>query len=138
MSKTYSSGILADWEVEWNIVSKRTYTIVAKNAPKNARCGPETVGKRCISPSFWVTVEDLTSEADAQKRLDHIVATPPGPDSKLTGPEYDLREGFRVGTKVYVVGTEVYMFVKDGSLTAFRKKLQQLVENAKPAAISST
>ena len=85
-------------------------------------------------PRFFVDVEEFASEDDAQLRMDHNVATPPGPDSKMIAPEYDLREGFRVGTKVYVVGTDVYGFVIDGSLTAFRKKLQVLVEDFKPDA----
>lgn len=133
VSKSASGGVLADWELNWKIVSKRTYSIVGKKPDKNARCGPETVGARCITPSFWVDVEDFASEADAQKRIDHIAATPPGPDSKFTAPEFDLREGFRIGTRVYVVGTGVYKFVADGSLTAFREKLKQLIVDFKPA-----
>ena len=132
VSKSASGGVLADWELNWKIVSKRTYSIVGKKADKNARCGPETVGARCITPRFWVDVEEFASETDAQKRIEHIVATPPGPDSKFTAPEFDLREGFRIGPRVYVVGTEVYMFVADGSLTAFREKLNRLIVDFKP------
>ena len=42
VSKSAASTVLADWELKWKIVSKRTYSIVGKEVVKNVRCPPGT------------------------------------------------------------------------------------------------
>jgi hypothetical protein len=107
----------ADWELrDFKMRSKYIYNI------KSTKKVP---GENNLYYRFTIRVEDYTTWEDAQKRLDHILATPPGPDSKMIAPEHDLREGFRRGTKVYVVSTDVYTFVVDKSLSKLREKLDK-------------
>lgn len=86
-------------------------------------------GEKNLYYRFAIKIEEYENEADAQKRLDYIESTPPGPNSKLEGPEYDLREGFRRGKSVYVISTNVYTFVVDKSLSKFREKLEEAIAN---------
>lgn len=107
----------ADWELrDFKMQSKKIYSI---------RSNKKVPGEKNLYYRFTVRVEEYATETDAQKRLDHILATPPGPDSKLTAPEYALREGFQRGKLVYVVSTDVYTFVADKSLSKLREKLEK-------------
>jgi hypothetical protein len=118
-----SAAESAGWEkTDFDMRGKQIFSVKSrKKAP-----GGENLYYR-----FAVTVEEYETEAAAEKRLAHIRSTPPGPDSKLVGPEYDLREGFRRGRQVYVVSTAVYTFVADQSLTRFREKLERELGRAK-------
>jgi len=109
----------ADWELrDFNMREKRVFAIKSlKKVP----------GEKNMYYRYSVQIEEYASEADAQTRSDHISATPPGPDSKMVGPEFDLRVGFRRGTLVYVVSTDVYKFVVDGSLDKLRQKLEEKI-----------
>lgn len=109
----------ADWELrDFKMREKRVFAIKSlKKVP----------GEKNMYYRYSVQIEEYASEADAQKRSDHISATPPGPDSKMVGPEFDLRVGFRRGTLVYVVSTDVYKFVVDGSLNKLRRKLEEKI-----------
>lgn len=116
-----STAELRQWEKTFGMIEKRQYAIKRK---KKVR------GKPAGYYRFVVKVEEFRSEDEAEMRLDNINATPPGPDSKQTGPEFDLREGFRFGKKVYVVSTDVYRFVTDGTLTNVTSKLDEWVADA--------
>lgn len=115
--KIASAG--ADWELrDFKMRSKQIYNI------KSTKKVP---GEKNLYYRFTIKIEDYASIEDAEKRLKHIQATPPGPDSKMFGPEYDLRVGFQRGTQVYVVSTDVYTFVVDKSLNKFHEKLKNAV-----------
>ena len=109
----------ADWELrDFNMREKRVFAIKShKKVP----------GEKNMYYRYSVQIEEYSSEVDAEKRMEHIAATPPGPESKMVGPEHALREGFRRGKLVYVVETVVYMFVVDGSLTKFRLQLEEKI-----------
>ncbi|MEQ1762091.1 MAG: hypothetical protein ABL984_02990 [Pyrinomonadaceae bacterium] len=109
----------ADWELrDFKMREKRVFSIKSlKKVPR----------EKNMYYRFGVQIEEYGSEADAEKRMEHIAATPPGPTSKLEAPEYDLREGFRRGKLVYVVSTVVYMFVVDKSLNKFRMQLEEKI-----------
>ena len=116
-SKIASAG--ADWELrDFKMRSKQIYNI------KSTRKVPD---EKNIYYRFTIRIEDYATVEDAQKRLKHIQSTPPGPDSKMIGPEYDLREGFQRGTQVYVISTDVYTFVVDKSLSKFHEKLKNAI-----------
>ncbi|MBS1794925.1 MAG: hypothetical protein JSS81_13780 [Acidobacteria bacterium] len=110
----------ADWELrDFKMRSKRIFALKSlKKVP----------GERNLYYRFAVRIEEYENEADAERRIAEIEATPPGADSKLTAPEYDLREGFRRGTRVYVVSTNVYKFVADKSLSRFKSDLEKIVK----------
>ena len=109
----------ADWELrDFNMREKRVFAIKSRK---------KVPGEKNMYYRYSVQIEEYTSEADAEKRMAHIAATPPGPDSKMVGPENALREGFRRGKLVYVVGTEVYKFVADTSLNKFRLELEKKI-----------
>ncbi len=109
----------ADWELrDFKMRKKQIYTI------KSTKKVP---GEKNLYYRFTIRIEDYATVEDAQKRLAHIQSTPPGPDSKMIAPEYDLREGFQHGTQVYVVSTDVYTFVVDKSLIKLREKLQNAI-----------
>lgn len=115
--KIASAG--ADWELrDFKMRSKQIYNI------KSTR---KVAGEKNLYYRFTVRIEEYATIEDAQKRLKHIQATPPGPDSKMIGPEFDLREGFQHGTQVYVISTDVYTFVVDKSLSKFHEKLKNKV-----------
>lgn len=116
-SQISSAG--ADWELR--DFQMRTKKIISIKSRK------KVPGEKNMYYRYAIRIEDFGSEADAQKRMDHIAATPPGPDSKMVGPENSLREGFLRGKRVYVVGTVVYMFVVDGSLNRFRLQLEEKI-----------
>lgn len=113
--KIASAG--ADWELrDFKMRSKQIYNIKSiKKVP----------GEKNLYYRFTIRIEDYGTVEDAQKRLAHIWATPPGPDSKMVAPEYDLREGFQRGTQVYVISTDVYTFVVDKSLNKLHQKLKK-------------
>lgn len=116
-NKIASAG--ADWELrDFKMQSKQIYNI------KSTKKVP---GEKNLYYRFTVKIEQFATIEDAQKRLKHIQLTPPGPDSKMIAPEYDLREGFQRGTQVYVVSTDVYTFVVDKSLSKFHEKLKNAV-----------
>ena len=109
----------ADWELrDFNMRVKRVFAI---------RSRKKVPGEKNMYYRYSVQIEEYASEADAQKRIDHIAATPPGPDRKMVGPEHGLRVGFRRGTLVYVVSTDVYKFVVAGSLNEFRRQLEEKI-----------
>ena len=113
-----SSPALQDWEInDLKMESKQIFVIMSvRKIPGN-----ENMYRR-----FAVTIEKYKDQADAVERIRNIEATPPGPNSKLTAPEYALREGFGRGlTLVFVVSTEVYTFVADGSLHKFTQDLDK-------------
>jgi hypothetical protein len=109
----------ADWELrDFKMKEKQVFSVKSlKKVPR----------EKNMYYRFGVQIEKYGSEADAEKRMEHIAATPPGPTSKLEAPEFDLREGFRRGKLVYVVSTAVYMFVADGSMTKFRLELEKKI-----------
>lgn len=113
--KIASAG--ADWELrDFKMRSKQIYNIKSlKRVP----------GEKNLYYRFNIRIEDYATIEDAQKRLQHIQSTPPGPDSKMIAPEYALREGFQRGTQVYVISTDVYTFVVDKSLSKLREKLHK-------------
>lgn len=117
VDKIASAG--ADWELrDFKMRSKQIYNIKSlKKVP----------GEKNLYYRFTIRIEDYATIEDAQKRLQHIQSTPPGPDSKMIAPEYDLREGFQRGTQVYVISTDVYTFVVDKSLSKFHEKLKNAV-----------
>ena len=107
-----STPALQSWETsDLKMESKQIFVIKSvKKVP-----GGENLYRRMA-----VTIEKYKDPADAIQRLKNIQATPPGPNSKMEGPEYALREGFmRDVTQVYVVSTETYTFVADGSMHKF-------------------
>lgn len=109
----------ADWELrDFNMREKRVFAIKSK---------AKVPGEKNMYYRYSVQIEEYASEADAQKRIDHIAATPPGPESKMVGPENDLRVGFRRDKLVYVVSTDVYKFVADGSLYKFLEQLEKKI-----------
>lgn len=109
----------ADWELrDFNMKEKRVFAI---------RSRKKVPGEKDMYYRYNIRIEEYASETDAEKRVEHIIATPPGPDSKMVGPEHALREGFRRGRLVYVVGTEVYKFVADKSLNKFRLELEKKI-----------
>lgn len=113
--KIASAG--ADWELrDFKMRSKQIYNI------KSTRKVP---GEKNLYYRFTIRIEDYATVEDAQKRLAHIRATPPGPDSKMVGPEYALREGFQRGSQIYVISTDVYTFVVDKSLSKLHQKLKK-------------
>ena len=113
--KIASAG--ADWELrDFKMRSKQIYNI------KSTKKVP---GEKNLYYRFTIRIEDYGTVEDAQKRLAHIQSTPPGPDSKMIAPEYDLREGFQRGTQIYVISTDVYTFVVDKSLTKLHQKLKK-------------
>ena len=107
-----SSRALQEWEAnDLKMDSKQVFAIKSvKKIP-----GSEDMYRRLA-----VTIEKYKNPQDASQRLKNIQATPPGPNSKLTAPEYALREGFMRGaTMVYVISTDVYTYVADGSMHKF-------------------
>lgn len=58
---------------------------------------------------FTITREEYLSDSKAQKRLKKLYKTPPHINTKMH-PEYVLRKGFRKGTCVYIVSTDVLKF----------------------------
>ncbi len=109
--------ITAAEKSEFNLQGKLRYGIKSVNPVR---------GERRLYYRFTVDVEAYQNESDAQKRLDRIIATPPGVDSKME-PHSGFREGFRRENKVYVVSTDVYKFVLDKDLTRLREKLENAV-----------
>ena len=107
-----SSPAPADWErKDLNMESKQLFVIKSlKKVP-----GGENLYRRMA-----VTIEKYKDPAGAIERFKNIQATPPGPNSKMDGPEYELREGFMRGsTMVYVISTETYTFIADGTMHKF-------------------
>lgn len=122
------SAAAADWELrDFKMRSKKIFSIKSKK---------KVPGEKNLYYRFSIKIEQYATVEDAQKRLDHILATPPGPDSKMIAPEYDLREGFQRGTQVYVVSTNVYTFVVDKSLSKLREKLGKAIGNQNVEAVS--
>ena len=58
---------------------------------------------------FTITKEEYISESKAQKRLKELYKTPSHINTKMH-PEYVLRKGFRKGTCVYIISTDVLKF----------------------------
>ncbi|NJM54040.1 MAG: hypothetical protein HC846_12055 [Blastocatellia bacterium] len=115
--KIASAG--ADWELrDFKMRSKQIYNI------KSTKKVP---GEKNLYYRFTIRIEQYATVEDAQIRLEHIQSTPPGADSKMIAPEFDLREGFQRGTQVYVVSTDVYTFVVDKSLSKLREKLKMAI-----------
>lgn len=109
----------ADWELrDFNMRSKHVFAIKSK---------AKVPGEKNMYYRYSVSIEEYPTVADAEKRMDHITATPPGPDSKMVAPEHDLRVGFRRSHRVYVISTDVYTFVVDGSLNKFRLQLDERI-----------
>ena len=116
--KISSAG--ADWELrDFNMREKQIITVKSK---------AKVPGEKNMYYRYSIRVEEFGSEADAEKRMEHIAATPPGPTSKMEAPEYALREGFRRGKLVYVVETVVYMFIADKSMSKFRAQLEDAIK----------
>lgn len=110
----------ADWELrDFNMRLKHIYAI---------RSLKKVPGEKNLYYRFFIRVEEFATEAEAEKRMEHIASTPPGSESKLIGPEYDLREGFRRGKLVYVVSADVYKFVIDKSLSKLRAQLESEIK----------
>lgn len=117
MNKIESAA--ADWELrDFRMRSKQIYSVKSRK---------KVPGSDNLYYRFTIRIEDFASVEDAQKRAEHIQSTPPGPDSKMIGPEFALREGFQRGSRVYVISTDVYTFVADKSLTEFHKRLRAAV-----------
>jgi len=115
---TLSSPAPADWErKDLNMESKQLFVIKSlKKVP-----GGENLYRRMA-----VTIEKYKDSADAMDRFKNLQATPPGPNSKMEGPEFELREGFMRGsTMVYVISTETYTFVADGTMHKFVVDLEK-------------
>lgn len=126
--KIASAG--ADWELrDFKMRNKTIYWIKSKK---------KVSGEKNLYYRFTVRIEDYETPEDAQKRLAYIESTPPGPDGKMIAPEYALREGFQIGTQVYVVGTDVYTFVADKSLADLREKLQESMTAENISCLPST
>jgi len=107
-----STPTLQEWETsDFKMESKEVFVIKSvKKVP-----GGENLHRRMA-----VTIEKYKDPADAIQRFKNIQATPPSTNSKMEGPEYELREGFMRGVAmVYVISTETYTFVADGSLHKF-------------------
>jgi|GEM_PF-3277332 len=107
-----SSPAPADWKrKDLNMETKQLFVIKSlKKVP-----GGENLYRRMA-----VTIEKYKDPADAIQRFKNIQATPPGPNSKMDGPEYELREGFMRGSRmVYVISTETYTFIADGTMHKF-------------------
>lgn len=116
-----SAPKLREWEMSFGMIEKREYAI---------RRNRRIPGKPARYYRFIVKVEEYGSQEEAETRAYNILATPPGPDSKQTGPEFDLRYGFRIEKKVYVVSTDVYAIVADGTLGSVTSKLEDWVRDA--------
>ena len=117
-SRINSAG--ADWELrDFNMREKQIFNIKSKT---------KVPREKNMYYRYTIRVEEFGSEADAEKRMEHIAATPPGPTSKMEAPEYALREGFRRGKLVYVVETDVYMFIADKSMSKFRAQLEDAIK----------
>ena len=117
-SRINSAG--ADWELrDFNMREKQIINIKSK---------AKVPGEKNMYYRYTIRIEKFGSEADAEKRMEHIAATPPGPDSKMLKPEFALREGFRRGMLVYVVETDVYKFVVDKSLNKLRTQLEAAIK----------
>jgi len=109
----------ADWELrDFKMRKKQIYNI------KSTKKVP---GEKNLYYRFTVKIEEYGTIEDSQNRLKHIQSTPPGADSKMIGPEFDLREGFQRGNFIYVVSTDVYKFVVDKSLSRFHLKLKNAI-----------
>lgn len=107
----------ADWELrDFNMRSKQIYNIKSKK---------KIPGERNIYYRFTVRIEEFANVEDAGKRAAQVQSTPPGPDSKMIAPEFDLRIGFQMGERVVVVSTDVYTFVVDKSLSKFLERLSK-------------
>ena len=118
-SKISAAG--ADWELRDFKMREKTIILVKSKA--------KVPNEKNMYYRFSIRVEEYGSEADAEKRMKHIDETPPGPTSKMEGPEHDLRVGFRRGKLVYAVGTAVYMFVADGSMVKLRDQLESAIRD---------
>ena len=117
-----SAPDLKEWEVkDFRMIEKREYFI---------RRNKRVPGKPAGYYRFTVKVEVYASEFDAAARIENIEATPPGPESKRTAPEFDWRYGFRLGTKVYVLSTDNHSHVEDGSLASVASKFEEWVIDA--------
>lgn len=113
---------LSDWEVnDFRMIEKREYAI---------RRNKRVPGKPAGYYRFTVKVEVYASEFDAEARVENLDATPPGPESRRTAPEFDWRYGFRIGTKVYVLSTDTYAHVEDGTLGSVASKFEEWVIDA--------
>ena len=113
-----STPAIQDWEKnDLKMESKQVFAIKSiKKVP-----GGENLYRRMA-----VTIEKYKNPKDAMQRFRSIQATPPGPNSKMDGPEYSLREGFMRGvTMVYVISTETYTFVANGSMHRFVNDLDK-------------
>ncbi len=79
--------------------------------------------------SFYKTLfeeEMYATEEDSKKRLPRIRELPAKEDSKSDfAVSTLLREGFRVGKRVYTVGTFVYEIELDGSVREWRELLER-------------
>ena len=114
----------ADWEIrDFQMRKKHIYAIKSRK---------RVPGEVALYYRYSVRIEEFDSEADAEKRMAYVESTPPGADSKLIGPEFALREGFRRGRSIYVVSTDVYRFVADRSLSKFKNRLKSSLEASSP------
>ena len=104
---------------EFDLKKKRIYVI------RSIRPVP---GERNLYYRYTVEIEEYADQVHALHRLERIQAAPPGPTSKMESEsEYELREAFKRGNLVYVVGTDVYTFVVDKSLSRLTAKLENAV-----------
>lgn len=117
-----SSPALTDFEkAVFKMVSKRTYAI--KRSGRTRRPPPRDL-------SFVVKVEEYASETHAKNRVDHLASNPPRFDSRTTVPGHDFRDAFHVGNEVYVIITDKYSHVADGTLASVASKFQEWIIDA--------
>jgi hypothetical protein len=116
-----SGSELRDRESELGITERREYVITrTRRVPR----------KPVEYYRFTVTVEQYTDERKAQRRVEFIDSGLPGLKSKQSAGM-----GFRVGKTVYVVSTDVYARVLDGSLSSVTSKFEEWVIDGTPDPI---
>jgi hypothetical protein len=108
------------WELE-------TFNLLDKNVVRIKSVKPVKKWNK-TRYRFVVYVERYATPDDALKRLQRILEMPPGlrPEEQKAFP---LRKGFRHGTQVYLVTTDVALFELDGELERVLSKLQKALEN---------
>jgi hypothetical protein len=94
----------------------------------------QTLVTASIGVRIWFEEEVFESNAEAENRLKNFKKLPPKMqetydkfDGKMLS-EFNFREAFRKGKKVYIVSAPAYGTWLNGDVTKYRKKLQKLLK----------
>ncbi len=94
----------------------------------------QTLVTASIGVRIWFEEEVFSSDAEAENRLKNFKKLPPKMqetydkfDGKMLS-EFNFREAFRKGKKVYIVSSPAYGTWLNGDITKYRKKLEKKIK----------